>query len=117
MTALKISLIIVSIFFNMTTYAQESKNFQVVFICDTQSSGNEYAHEGIATNMLRTLALNQKLFPQVISQERDCKLSNLAVKNFEKLENEGKVMFRQGGKQFILLRVGKFATAGIVGLE
>ena len=90
---------------------------QVAFICNTQSSGNEYAHEGIATNMLRIMALNPNLFPQQISQNEDCKLSNQSMNNYELLEKEGKVMLTQGGKQFILLRIGRYSTAGIVGKE
>lgn len=115
MTFLKFLIFAFLFFTKITSYAQGTNNFQVAFICNTQSSGNEYAHEAIATNMLRTMALNPNLFPQMISQDRDCKLSDQVVKNLELLEKEGKVMFRRGGKQFILLKIGKFATAGIVG--
>jgi hypothetical protein len=67
--------------------------------------------------MLRTLVLTPDLYPQMISSDDDCKSSNLRIDNYELLEKQGKVIFKKNGNQYILLRLGNYSTAAIVGLE
>jgi hypothetical protein len=96
----------------------KSKNYQAMFFCDTQKSGNESASEGLADNMLRTIAFTPNLYLQMITQSDDCKMTEGSkFANYELLEEKGQVKYKANGKAFILLKVSKFRTIGIVGKE
>jgi hypothetical protein len=61
--------------------------------------------------------MSPNLYPQMISSHDDCKASNQQMNNYELLEKQGKILYKQNGNQYILLKIGNFSTAGVVGLE
>ena len=95
-----------------------SKNFRTVVICDTSSIASEYGHKDMATSYIRLFASGAtESFGYQITKDRYCRMDNTPVNNYELLMNNGKVVYRKDGNQFVVLQITKFSTAGIVGKE
>lgn len=96
----------------------ERKNYRILFICST--SPNPSAHAGLAMNVILAAKGGPQMYASVITSYRgDCSSvsGQKPFNNMEMFESGGRIVHRTNGKEYGLVTIDRFSTAGIIGDE